>query len=42
MAAVSVGPESLRFGDDKRYQLLAHLARKSDWVPREQNAERHP
>lgn len=37
-AAVSVGPESLRFGDDKRYQLLAHLACKSDWVPREQVA----
>ena len=37
-AAVSVGPESLRFGDDKRYQLLAHLACKSDWVSREQVA----
>ncbi len=37
-AAVSVGPESLRFGDDKRFQLLAHLACKSDWVSREQVA----
>ena len=37
-AAVTVGPESLRFGDDERYQLLAHLACKSDWVSREQVA----
>lgn len=37
-ARVTIGQTSLTFIDDKRYQLLAYLACKADWVAREQLA----
>ena len=37
-ARITVSARSLTFVDDKRYQLLAYLACKADWVGREQLA----
>lgn len=37
-AHLSTGTLTLKFLDDKRFQLLAYLACRADWVPREQLA----
>lgn len=37
-AHLTAGTLTLKVLDDKRFQLLAYLACKADWVPREQLA----